>query len=168
MVDRDLNPDKIEKKKKEVPVQEGADCIDKMLTHKNKKRESDPKNFKTGVNTGYHFELIAHNAASFDNWVVLQELNTVSYVKTDATIDRYREKQLLEHQEFYKAVKCLFDFLVKFLNELLLRVATVFSGGKDIDIDEMFELQDGLLTDSMDHGLITKNTWKSYVCGILI
>ena len=47
MVDTEITPDETEKKKKkEVFIEKGENCSDKLLNHTDKKKKGDPKNHK--------------------------------------------------------------------------------------------------------------------------
>ena len=61
MVYRKLTESEIFKLKKG-NIYEREDCIEEMLTHKNKKGEGVPKIVKNRVITGYDIEKLAHNA----------------------------------------------------------------------------------------------------------
>ena len=114
MVHRDLTPNEIEKKKKEIFVEEGEDCIDKMLNHVNKKWKGDPKIVRNGVIARYDNKLIAQNAVRFDNWVVLQKLNPSSNVKADGSIDPFGEKRIVKNSRGILSIKVFNGYVGKF------------------------------------------------------
>ena len=162
MVYRDLTPDEIKNKKKEKLFEEGEKCIDQKFKQKNINWNGDPKTVRYRIIPRYDMELIAHNDVGFDDWVVLQKLNPSWYVNAEGTIDPYREKKIVKTSGGLLTIKISIEYVKKIPQYVTFTRSHCNLKEKLTHLGKLFVFQDGLLKDSIDHSLITKNMWKSY------
>ena len=71
--DRDLNPDELEKCRKDTIAFDGDNCVEKALDFCLKLKGEEYKD-KKGKVLEYNLQLHAHNGSGFDTWVVLNNL----------------------------------------------------------------------------------------------
>ena len=102
-------------------------------------------------------KLIAQDAVRFDKWVILQKLKIRYFVKTGGSIDHYREKKIVKRSRGILGIKILNGLVGEKPQYVTFTGNYCFLKGKLIDIVKMFALQDGILEDSVDHSLFTKD-----------